>query len=71
LYSNLSTVLFKVVSSTGDTPFSTFLPLLKRFLERILFDGVQFSYRIFLNLLCGFETTCFQSGFKFGKQEKV
>ena len=26
---------------------------------------------IFLNLLCGLEMTSFQSGFKFGKQEKV
>jgi hypothetical protein len=34
-------------------------------------DGAQFSYRIFLNLLFGLETTSFQSGFKFGKQEKV
>ena len=46
----LSTVPFKVVPSTGDTPFPTFLPLLERFLERTFCDGAQFSYRIFLNL---------------------
>jgi hypothetical protein len=43
-------VPFKVVPSTGDTPLSTFLPLLEFFLERIFCDGAQFSYRIFLNL---------------------
>jgi len=31
---------------------------------------MQFSHRIFLNLLYGLETTSFQIGFKFGKQEK-
>jgi len=36
-----------------------------------LCDGAQFTYRIFLNLPYGLETTSFQSGFKFGKQEKV
>jgi len=41
---------------------------LEYFLERTYYDGTQFSYRIFLNLLCGLETT--QSGFNFGKQEK-
>jgi hypothetical protein len=30
----LSTIPFKVVPSTGDTPFSTFLPMLECFLER-------------------------------------
>jgi hypothetical protein len=49
-YNILTTVPFKVVPSTGDTPFPTFLPLLERFLERTLCDGTQFSYRIFLNL---------------------
>ena len=49
-YNILSTVLFKVVPSTGDTPFPTFLPLLECFLERTFCDGVQFSYSIFLNL---------------------
>jgi len=43
---------------------------LECFLERTVCDGAQFSYRIFLNLLYGLETTSFQSGFKFGKQEK-
>jgi hypothetical protein len=43
----LSTVPFKVAPSTGDIPFSTFLPLLDCFLERIFCDGAQFSYRIF------------------------
>ena len=46
----LSTVPFKVVPSTGDTPFPTFLPLLECFLERIFCDGAQFSYHIFPNL---------------------
>jgi hypothetical protein len=46
----LSTVPFKVVPSTGDTPFPKFLPLLECFLERTFCDGAQFSYRIFLNL---------------------
>ena len=41
------------------------------FLERTFCDGAQFSYRIILNLLYGLETTSFQSGFNFGKQEKV
>ena len=41
---------FKVVHSTGDTPFATFRPLLECFLERTFCDGAQFSYRIFLNL---------------------
>jgi len=40
-------------------------------LERTFCDGVQFSYRIFLNILYGLETMSFQSGFKFGKQENV
>ena len=46
----LSTVPFKVVPSTDDAPFSTFLPSLECFLERTFCDGAQFSYRIFLNL---------------------
>jgi hypothetical protein len=50
-YNILSTEPFRVVPSTGDTPFPTFLPLLKCFLERTFCDGAQFSYRIFLNLL--------------------
>jgi len=49
-YNILSTVPFKVVPSTGDTSFPTFLPLLECFLERTFCDGAQFSYRIFLNL---------------------
>jgi hypothetical protein len=49
-YNILSTVPFKVVPSTGDTQFPTFLPLLECFLERTFCDGAQFSYRIFLNL---------------------
>src|SRR5215469_446420 len=49
-YNILSTVPFKVVPSTADTPFPTFLPLLECFLERTFCDGAQFSYRIFLNL---------------------
>ena len=49
-YNILSTVPFKVVPSTGDTPFPTFLPLLKCLLERTFFDDAQFPYRIFLNL---------------------
>jgi hypothetical protein len=49
-YNILSTVPFKVVHSTGDTPFPTFVPLLECFLERTFCDGAQFSYRIFLNL---------------------
>ena len=49
-YIILSTVPFKVVPSTDDTPLPTFLPLLECFLERTFCDGSQFSYRIFLNL---------------------
>jgi hypothetical protein len=49
-YNILSTVPFKVVPSTGDTPFPTSLPLLECLLERTCCDGVQVSYRIFLNL---------------------
>jgi hypothetical protein len=49
-FNNLSTVPFKVVPSTGDTPFPTFLSLLECFLERTFCDGAQFSYRLFLNL---------------------
>jgi hypothetical protein len=49
-YNILSTVPFKVVPSTGDTLFPTFLPLLECFLERTFCDGAQFSYRIFLKL---------------------
>jgi hypothetical protein len=48
-YNILSTVIFKVAPSTGDTPFPMFLPLSK-YLERTIYDGAQFSYRIFLNL---------------------
>ena len=70
-YSIFSTVPFKVVPSAGDTPFLTFLPLLECFLERTFCDSAQFSYLIFLNLLYGLETTSFQSGFEFGKQENV
>jgi hypothetical protein len=49
-YNILSIVPFKVVPSTGVTPFRTFLLLLECFLERTFCDGAQFSYRIFLNL---------------------
>ena len=49
-YNILSTVPFKVVPSTGDTPFPTFLPLFECFPERTFCDCAQFSYRIFLNL---------------------
>jgi hypothetical protein len=49
-YNILSTVPFKVVPSTGDTPFPTFLPMLECFLERTFRDGTQNCYRIFLNL---------------------
>ena len=45
----------------------TFLPLFECFLERTFCDGAQVCYRIFLNLVYGFDTTSFQSGFKFGK----
>jgi len=61
----------KYSPSTGDTLFPTFLPLLECFLDCTFCDGPRFSYRIFLTLLCGLETTSFQSGFKFGKQKKV
>jgi len=61
---------FKVLPCTGNTLFPTFLPMLECFLERTFCDGVQFSYHIFPNLLYVLETP-FQSGFKFGKQEKV
>jgi hypothetical protein len=50
LFYILSTAPFKVVPSTGDTPFPTFLSLLECFLEHTFCDGAQFSYRIFLNL---------------------
>jgi hypothetical protein len=50
LFYILSTAPFKVVPSTGDTPFPMFLPLLECFLERTFCDGAHFSYRIFLNL---------------------
>jgi hypothetical protein len=49
-YNISSTVLFKVLSSTDDTPFPAFLPLLECFLERSFYDGAQFSCRIFLKL---------------------
>jgi hypothetical protein len=49
-YNILSTVPFKVVPATGDTPFPTFLPLLECLLERTFCDGAQFSNRISLNL---------------------
>jgi hypothetical protein len=64
-------VPFKIVPSTGDTPFLTFLPVLECFLERTSCDGAQFSYLIFLNLLYDLEMAIFESGFKFGKQEEV
>ena len=38
-YSILSTVPFKAVPTTGDTPFPTFLPLLKCFLEHTFYNG--------------------------------
>jgi hypothetical protein len=34
-------------------------------------DGAQFCYRFFLNLLYGLDKMSFQSGFNFGKKEKV
>jgi hypothetical protein len=67
----LSTATFKVASYAGDTLFPLFLPLLECFLERTFCDGAHVSYRIFLNLRYGLETTSFQSDFKFGKQQKV
>jgi len=68
-YSILSTVSFQVVPSTGDTPFP-FLPLLECFLERPFYDGVQMSYCIFLNLLYGLVTMCFQGGLGLGNRKK-
>jgi hypothetical protein len=49
-YNILSTVPFKGVPCTGDTPFSTCFPLSECFLECTFCEGAQFSYRIFLNL---------------------
>jgi hypothetical protein len=49
-YNILSTVPFKVVPSTDNTPLPTFHPLLECFLERTFCDGAQFSYRVVLNL---------------------
>ena len=69
-YSILSTVPFKVVPSTGDTPFPTFLPLLECFLERTFCDGEQFSCRVFLNLLYGLETTSFKVFLNLGNRKK-
>jgi hypothetical protein len=46
-----------------------FLPLLECFLERSFYYGAQFSDSIFLNTY-SFEAISFQSGCKFGKQEK-
>jgi hypothetical protein len=48
-YNILRTFPFKVVPSTGDTPFP-FLPLLECSLERTFCDGAHFSYLIFLTL---------------------
>ena len=64
IWEHLSTVPFKVVPSTGDTPFPALLLLLECFLERIFCDGAQFCYRIFLNLLYGLETTYFHSDYQ-------
>jgi hypothetical protein len=50
---------FKVVPSTGDTQFPTFLLLLECFLEHIFCDGMQCSYCIFLNLFYGLKMTSF------------
>ena len=61
----------KVVPSTGDAPFPTFLPLLECFLERTFCNGAQFPYHVLLNLLYGLETTSYQNGFKFRKPEQV
>ena len=47
-YNILSHAPFKVVPSTGDTPFPTFPPLLECFLEHTFCDGAQFFYSIFL-----------------------
>ena len=55
-YSSTSTVPFKAVPPTGDTQSPKFLPFLECFLERTFCDGEQFSYSIFLKLLCGLET---------------
>ena len=41
-YNILSTIPFKEVPSTGDTPLPTFLPLLECFLECTFCDGAQF-----------------------------
>ena len=49
-YNILSTVPFRLVPCTGDTPFLTFLLFLECFVERTFCDGAQFSYHIFLNL---------------------
>jgi len=62
-YSILSTVPFKVVPSAGVTPFPTFIQLLECFLERTFCDGLQFSYRIFLNLLYEFGNDVFSKWF--------
>jgi hypothetical protein len=41
-YNILSTVPFKVIPSTGNTTFPTFLPLFECYLERTFCDGAQF-----------------------------
>ena len=60
----------KVVPSTDDRPFTTFLLLLECFLECTFCDGMQFYYHIFLNLLYGLETTSFQVVLSVGNRKK-
>jgi len=66
----LNTVHFKVVSSTGDTPLPTFLPLLQSFLEPTLCDGAQYAFRNSLYLVFGLEMTSFQICFNIWKRDK-
>ena len=63
-----STVPFKS-PSTGDTPFQRLFHCLNASWNELSVMA-QFFCRIFLNLLCGLETTSFRIGFKFVKQEK-
>ena len=70
IYIILSTVLLQAVPSTAYTPFPTFLPLSKCFLERTFCGGAQFSYRIFLNLPVVWKRRPFKVVLSLGNRKK-
>ena len=59
IYNLIKLVSFKVLSSTLDTPLTTFFPVVERVLERVLRDGAKVPCWIFLYLLYRLKSATF------------